>query len=400
MTNKRNELYFGDNLDVMTSKEFTKYQNNIDFIYIDPPYNTQTRKSYDDATQSEEWASFMIQRLTMAERLLKDDGVIFISIDDNEYANLKNVCDIVFTKKNFIGTFITHQAQRSNAKLINTVHEYILAYAKNKNKIKEFSIKRIEIPEQKTLINSLQSKILKIFKTEGREKAEKDLQKEIKEISYNQNIKWIRNYNKVDEDGNIYFAIDLSTPSEPREVHIDEINLHLPALETRGWISNDKFIELYNKNRLSFRNGRPYKKKLLVEAEDSVPSILDFYSRQGTEDLKRLGLNGLFDTPKPVDMIKFLIRITNQRNSTILDFFGGSGTTAQAVYETNNEDDRNNNYILIQLEEEVKNKKQKETCIKHDIKPVISEILKLRIDTYLKKNKIKDDYVVFSEVRH
>ena len=115
---------------------------------------------------------------------------------------------------------------------------------------------------------------------------------------------------------------------------------------------------------------------------------MNFYSRQGTEDLKRLGLNGLFDTPKPVEMIKFLIRITHKENDTILDFFGGSGTTAQAVYETNIEDGRNNNYILIQLEEELDKKYQaRKIAEKLEIKPVVSEILKLRIDTFLKAKK-------------
>lgn len=87
----------------------------------------------------------------------------------------------------------------------------------------------------------------------------------------------------------------------------------MPALKTRGWVSDNKFIKLYKENRLSFRDGRPYKKKYLIEAEDNVSSILNFYSRQGSEDLKRLGLNNLFDTPKPVELIKFLFRIIDKK---------------------------------------------------------------------------------------
>lgn len=152
------------------------------FILILPTTH-RTNKSYNDSSCSEDWVLFMRQRLIKAKELLKEDGVIFISIDDNEMANLKILCDDIFLKKNFIGTFITHQAQRSNASLINTVHEYILVYAKNKKLIKPFAIKRVDIPEQKALINNLQSKITKIFKSEGKEKAEKELQKELINIS-------------------------------------------------------------------------------------------------------------------------------------------------------------------------------------------------------------------------
>ena len=126
----KNEIYIGDNLKVMNDISFKKYYEKIKMIYIDPPYNTQGQKSYNDKSSSQNWATFMEERLKASKKLLKTDGVIFISIDDNEYANLKNVCENVFGKENFVGTFITQQAQRSNAKHINTVHEYILCFAK------------------------------------------------------------------------------------------------------------------------------------------------------------------------------------------------------------------------------------------------------------------------------
>lgn len=389
----KNLIYFGDNLKVMNSSDFSANIGKIGMIYIDPPYNTATAKSYNDTFSDDEWNVFMSQRLTIAEKLLKDDGVIFISIDDNQYAELKIICDKVFKKTNYIGTFITHQAQRSNAKLINTVHEYILCYAKDKKKIKEFSISRMDIPEDKEMITFLQNKIKAEFNKSGKFSAEKLLKTEIKKICLDKNITWIKNYNCIDDNGNIFFGIDLSTPSSPRVVDIPEINLHLEPLKNRGWVSDKTFIELYKNGRIAYKGNRPYKIKYLTEAEDSVPSILNFYSRQGTEDLKRLGLNGLFDTPKPVEMIKFIIRIAHKENDTILDFFGGSGTTAQAVYETNIEDGRNNNYILIQLEEELDKKSQaRKIAEKLEIKPVISEILKLRIDTFLKARDLEKDY--------
>ena len=109
----------------------------------------------------------------MLSTFLSDDGVIFISIDDNEQAYLKVLCDNIFGKSNFIGSFITKQAQRSNSKHINIVHEYILCYAKNKNNIKEFSIKRMDILEQRDMIEDIISKTKKEL-PKGKGQAEKN----------------------------------------------------------------------------------------------------------------------------------------------------------------------------------------------------------------------------------
>ena len=102
-----NEIYIGDNLAIMKSKRFKKYKEKFKMIYIDPPYNTQVRKSYNDKLNSDTWIKFMKDRLKVAKTYLKQDGVIFISIDDNEYANLKILCDAIFGSDNFMGTFIT-----------------------------------------------------------------------------------------------------------------------------------------------------------------------------------------------------------------------------------------------------------------------------------------------------
>ena len=245
----KNEIYIGDNLKIMESKSFEKYVEKIKMIYIDPPYNTQGQKSYNDKSSSDEWAKFMKKRIIASKKLLKNDGVIFISIDDNEYANLKLICDEIFGKSNFVGTFITQQAQRSNAKHINTVHEYILCFAKNKDKLHKFVINRMEIPEDKKMIDKLNREIKKIIESKGLDVANKELKNIIKDYCYNYNITWLRNYSNVDENGNIYFSVDLSTPGSPRTVDIPEIGLKLEPLPTRGWSSDKKFIELYKEDR-------------------------------------------------------------------------------------------------------------------------------------------------------
>ena len=392
----KNEIYIGDNLQIMNSKNFEKYQEKIKMIYIDPPYNTHNIKSYNDKLDSDLWKKFMEDRLFSAKKLLKQDGSIFISIDDNEYANLKLMCDDVFGKENFVGTFITQQAQRSNAKHINIVHEYIVCYAKNKKKLNKFVVNRMEIPEEKKMINKLNREIKKIILTEGLEIANKKIKDIIKDYCYNYNISWLKNYSNVDENGDIYFSVDLSTPGKPRSVNIPEIGLKLEPLPTRGWSSDSKFIKLYNEKRLCFKDGRPYCKHYLYESEDNVPSILKFFSRQGTNDLKKLGIYNLFDTPKPVELLKFLIRISTNKNDILMDFFAGSGSFAQAVYESNKENNKNNKYILIQLSEDVNiNSNAYKECKKLGIKPNVADILKYRIDVYLKKNNMAKDYIFY-----
>lgn len=391
----KNEIYIGDNLEVLNSELFSKYENKIKCIYIDPPYNTKTAKSYNDKIHSDEWIEFMRPRILRSKDMMSSKGVIFISIDDNEYANLKIMCDEIFGVENHLGTFITQQAQRSNAKHINTVHEYILCFAKDKKKVPKFQINRADIPEEKLMIDKLSREARKLLKEFDIETANKKFTPIVNDYCFKNSITWLRNYNNIDENGNIYFAVDLSTPGVPRKVSIPEINLELNELPSRGWSSDQRFIKLAKEERLVFKEGRPYSKKYLSEATNNAPSILNFYSRQGTNDLKKLGLQGLFDTPKPVELIKFLIRISTSENDVILDFFGGSGTTAQAVYELNLEDNRKNKYLLIQIEEDINDKNEVYSyCIKNNIKPRVDQILLHRINTYLNSSNQTDDYEV------
>lgn len=384
-----NKVYIGDNKNVL--KELIKNKEKVDIIYIDPPYNTKSKFTFKDNRNSDDWIRFMEERLVLSKEILVESGVLFISIDDNEVCNLKILCDKIYGLDNFLGMFITKQSQRSNSKHINTIHEYILVYAKNKKEVDRFEIKRMNNPRDRNMILDIERTIKREIEEKDFESAKKMLKKKINEYCKKYDITWLKNYNKIDDNGNVFFATDLSTPSVPRDVDIPEIGLKLKALPTRGWSSDKKFIELYKKNLLYFNNNRPYEIHYLKDSKDNVSSILDFYSRQGTEDLKRLGLSGIFDTAKPVELIKYLIRITSKdKDIKILDFFAGSGTTAQAVYEINKEDKKDNKYILVQIEEEVKTSKQRRICEEHNIRPVISEILKLRLEKYMTLNDIKD----------
>ena len=389
----KHKVYIGDNLRIMQiNKDFDQYGGKVSVIYIDPPYNTKTKKSYNDKQVREEWLEFMKARLILGRYYLSSEGVIFISIDDNEYAYLKVLCDEVFGEQNCLGTFITKQSQRSNSKHINTVHEYILAYARNKKKCPEFKVKRIDTPEGKRIIDALETyAVFSIATTKTHEIALKEYRKRLKEFCMDENLSWLRNYNYIDENGKPFFATDLSTPGKPRTVDIPEIGLHLDPLPTRGWSSDAKFIELHNAGRLIFRDGRPYAIHYLEESEDSAPSILDFYSRQGNEDMKRLGLDGIFDTPKPVNMLKYLLRITGVSEGPVLDFFAGSGSFCQAVEEVNNEDGKNLQCLLIQLDEDIQEGTEAyEKCLELGIEPNIPAVLEARL------KKVGCDYEIFS----
>lgn len=388
MTNK---IFIGDNLNAL--KTMISQKTLVDFIYIDPPYNTNSKFSYNDSHEHDEWILFMRKRLTLAVELMHEKSSIFISIDDNKLFELKILCDEIFGKKNFIANLVTKQAQRSNSKLVNVVHEYILVYGKNKKKIQDYKIKRMKMPFTKKIIKRMNNVYNPLFSLSENNRL---LREEIKLITQEKGITWHRNYNNFDKKGRIFFAKDLSTPGKPRVVQIEEINLHLEKLETRGWSSDAKFIDLFYADRLHFKAGRPYEIYYLDESYDNISSILDFYSRQGTEDMRKLGLQGFFDTPKPVELIKYLIRMSlHEKDGVILDFFAGSGTTAQAVYELNEEDEATYKYILVQLNEEISESSPVYSKLAEiGLKTSIDQILFLRLNTFIEKKGLKKDYEI------
>lgn len=394
---KNNYIFIGENLKTLNSKQFNGIIKQVDTIYIDPPYNTKHVFSYEDDKEHLKWLNDLEERISASYNKLKDTGILFISIDDNEYAYLKVVCDKIYGRNNFIGSFITHQSQRSNSKQINIAHEYILCYAKNKKKAPIFKVKRIEIPEDKNMIDDITLRVKQTFNSYGKIDAQRVLNNLIKNYMDKRDIDWIKNYNSIDDEGNVYFGKDLSTPSNPNAIDIPEIGLHLDPLPTRGWSSPEKFKDLYRTNRLVYKAGRPYEKHLLIDSEDNACSLLNFYSRQGTNDLNKLGLRDLFDTPKPVELIKYLIRISTPKDGIIMDFYGGSGTTAQAVYELNKEKDLNFSYCLIQMKEniDIKSKPYKK-CFEIGIEPEISRIMLYRINTYLNLNSKEIDYKIIN----
>lgn len=382
MITQQNQLHISKAEDFLPKLD----SQSIQMIYIDPPYNTKSKQfEYNDSFTDDDWEKMMSSVLTQSQRILKETGCIFVSIDDNSLIELRTIMNKIFGKHNFLGMFITKQANRSNAKQINTIHEYVVAYAKDKKQCREFKIKRIDMSEYKSLIENLCSKVKQLMLKESKDIALKYLKDFIKQHNH---LTWLKNYNQIDEQGNIYSTKDLSTPSNPHELDINEIGLYLPKLKTRGWQSKEKFIKLYEKNKLIFKNNRPYEKHLLIDSEDNVQSIcglLDCYSRQGKHDLDKLNMVELFSTAKPVGLIKYLVKIATKDDDVILDYFAGSGTTAQAVIEANNDDGYNRKFVLCQKDESINIAKENHKLAELNINK-IHDITKLRLE------KLKEIY--------
>lgn len=373
-----NTILVGDNVEVLNRVKLER----VKVVYLDPPYNTRTCKAYSDSLSSSEYVEHMYSVLSAVRAQMCNDGVIFVSIDDTMLCATRSCLDKIFGEVNFIGTFITNQSKRSNAKLINTVHEYVLCYSKNKRLLTEFSLKRKQIPEQRIVIERITSQVQRVFEKSGVTKAAARLRALIKRYGEQPKFAWLKNYKCVDDAGRIFFPTDLSKIGEPNSVNIPDINLYLEPLPNRRWLSDKLLIKLHNAGLLTKRNGRPYKKLYLDDAVDNVQSKLDFYSRHGSRDLEKLGLQGVFDTPKPVELIKFLIRIVGLKSGdTVLDCYGGSGTTAQAVFEINAEDEVEINSVLIQKDEPINPKSPAyKACLAHGIEPNILAVLNARVE--------------------
>lgn len=307
-----NFLLEGDNLHSLYLLDKT-HRGRIDVIYIDPPYNTGNDDFiYDDKKidtkdgfRHSKWLSFMNERLQVAKNLLSDNGVIFISIDDNELAPLRMLCDEIFGELNFVTAihWRRSESQNNTTKLISNVGEYILCYLKNKTKDSAFN--KIDLSE-----------------------------KALKEYRYSDERGKFRRGTIVDNT---------------RGKNIIEIVSPSGIKKTIKSIRKKEFIEEQNGKGLIYwtASGTPYLKIYLDNSEGQVAN--NWFDNVGvnedaSEILTKIGVS--FDYSKPHSMIQRLISMVADKNSIILDFFAGSGTTAQAVLELNKQDGGNRKFIL------------------------------------------------------
>ena len=357
------------------------YNNKVKMIYIDPLYNTGndfvyndkfkiSKEEYDNLTDKDreiydkkmeaissasgqkhsKWLSMMYPRLVAAKELLTDDGVIFISIDDNEQAYLKVLCDDVFGGGNFVGTMIRKTASnRAMAKYFNCLHEYCLLYCKN--------------------INCL------------------DIKGELKDVS---------NYTNLDSDPNgAWTSGNPSISGSSNNFGVENPYTHKINYPPRGrgWVFNqEKMKKLIESGQLVFKkeyreNERGFFLKQYLEGKSKyqlVNSMFfarnEFLNQVATKNDTTIFDENIFSNPKPVIFIKNLIKFSTQKDSICLDFFVGSGTTGQAVMELNNEDGGDRKFILVQLPEKISEKQPAyKFCKDNNFEPVISSITKERL---------------------
>ncbi|APA82875.1 site-specific DNA-methyltransferase [Francisella tularensis] len=372
----------GDNLEVLKLLQ-KSYHNKIKMIYIDPPYNTGKDFVYPDNYKDSlenykkitgqvdgegmaissntdksgryhtDWLNMMYPRLKLARNLLKDDGVIFISIDDNEQANLKKMCDEIFGEDNFVANIVWEKVhtRKNSAKYFSTSHEYIVCLAKNKSIFDRNLLPRDDTSAYKNPDNH----------PKGPWKADPVTAHN----EYNANYTITKpNGVILNKPSGRYWAF--SEENIRKKIEADEII----------WGEGDSY---------------PMIKRFLCEAQDGLVPVTLFdrkfagdttFSKKELDSLMREP--GLFEYTKPTLLLKRLTQIGVSTNDIILDFFAGSGTTGDAVMQLNAEDGGKRKYICVQLDEPISEKDNKEaynfcTDPKNNFKPVISSITKERL---------------------
>lgn len=343
----------GDNLEVLKLLQ-KSYYKQVKMIYIDPPYNTgqdfvyrdnfhDNIKNYLEITEQvdsegkklstnsdtngryhSDWLCMMYPRLKLARNLLKDDGVIFISIDDNEVDNLKKICNEIFGEDNLIETIVwKRRANTPNDRFIGKIHEYILVYAKTMDKVHlELQPRNQELDEK---------------------------------------------YKNPDNDPRgPWFADNLSANGKGGRLTESSIfpilnpvngKEYLPP-KNKCWLFNKEKVDDYIKdNRIGFREstGSPYLKRFLLEVRQgaTLPTIIldGGFSSDSAKLIRDLFNEDVFEFTKPLQLISKLLRTGTLKNSLVLDFFSGSATTAHAVMQLNAEDEGSRKFIMVQLPE-------------------------------------------------
>jgi adenine-specific DNA-methyltransferase len=345
-----NLIIEGENLESLKCL-LAAYRGAIKCIYIDPPYNTgkdfvysdnynEQRQAYwqqtggveagikvdtnpdSDGRYHSNWLNMIYPRLLLARQLLKVDGVIFVSIDDNEVHNLRKVMDEVFGEENFVAQFVWKARKFMDTRAVTNVstdHEYILAYAKSF----EFSVRGVDRDESKF----------------------SNPDNDIRGLWMSRSI--------------LGLATKEQRPNLHYEIIEPETERIFPPNPSTGWrYSQDRMNLLISEKRILFpskNDGRPREKKFRSEMKAefiAFRSIIDgIHTADGTQEIRELFGAEVFSFPKPHALIKDIIEQTTDTDDIVCDFFAGSGTTAHAIMELNAQDNGNRKFILVQIPE-------------------------------------------------
>ena len=336
-----NLIIHGDNLAALKAL-LPRYAGQVKCVYIDPPYNTgnegwvyndntngpllrswykaQTPVDGEDLERHDKWLTMMWPRLQLLKELLAEDGAIFVSIDDNEHHHLRMLMNDIFGENNFVATIVWHHRKSGQNDIdITLSHNYLEIYARNRS---QFSLRTVQVDP-------------KAFS------------------------------NPDDDPRGPWVADPMDAPNVRENLTYEIVNpktgtVYLPP-KGRCWrFSREKYARAEDDNRILFGKrgtSRPQYKRFLSEALKrgvNVPTIWDDVgtATSATRELfKILGRDNRFDTPKPTELIKKIVRIAAGPNAIVLDSFAGSGTTGQAVLELNREDEGNRQFILVECED-------------------------------------------------
>lgn len=345
--NSQNLVLHGDNLEALKAL-MPYYGGKIKCVYIDPPYNTGNEgwvyndkvnspkikkwlgkvvgKESEDLCRHDKWLCMMYPRLKLLKDLLSDDGAIFVSIDDNEHCNLRGLMDEIFGEENFVTTVIWEKnySPRNDAKYFSASHDFIVVYAKTKDLWKRNLFLR----------SDKQNKYYKFDDNDGRGLWRPDnvLVKTFSETG----VFGIKNPNT----GEVFYPLKGSCYRFSEE-------------RAKVLLSENKFY--FGKDG----KGKPQLKRYLSEVKQGVvPQTIWKYdevghNQTGKNELNQLVDMNIFDSPKPVSLIRHILQIATDKNDIVLDSFAGSGTTGHAVLDLNKEDSGKRRFILVEMEDKV-----------------------------------------------
>ena len=412
---KTNNIYIeGDNLEVLKILQ-KSYTNKIKMIYLDPPYNTGKDFIYkDDFSDSEEnylkqtgqldqngnkatsnsessgrfhtnWLNMMYPRLKLVRNLLTDDGVVFMSIDDSEQANLKKIADEIFGERNFIGSFVINSAPNGrDYGHIAKMHEFALFYCKDY----KYAVTNLLPDADKKFSYSDKYGDFNIHPLyNSNEKFSKSNRPNLYYPFY-------LNPNSKDKDG--FYKISLNESTEY------SIKIFPPKSRKNGvqfvwrW-GEKKSLKNLNKEIIGYKTNGEFRivEKMRQNAKviRSLINGKNYTTRRGTAEVEELMGGKLFDFPKPEKLIQNFIQVGTKKNSIVLDIFSGSATTAEATMKMNAEDGGSRHFIMVQLPEQI----SKEKIAFKDGYRTITDIAEERIrragDKILKENPLFSDKI-------
>lgn len=374
-----NLIVEGDNLLALKAL-LPKYAGQVKCIYIDPPYNTGKEEwvysdkvnspliqdwlnktvNKEDLTKHDKWLCMMVPRLKLLKELLRKDGVIFISLDNNEAFNFKQVADEIFGEENFLGVVVLQTATDNNPTQIATEHEYIFSYAADK-----------EFQETWTAISEGAEKIQEKY-TELKSEHEDDLEKIQKELRVwikenTESLDKVTHYDNVDakgvfHDGDVAntkfggYEYEVLHPITKKPCKIPEKGFRFPETTMKDLIKEDNIMFGDDETTLI----KPKKRLETVTAR--LRSIIYEDGRAATKELETLFHKDFFKNPKSPKILKKLFEYSTEENDIILDSFAGSGTTGQAVMELNRQDGGNRQFVLVQMTEASEQEPDKNIC--------------------------------------